>query len=371
MYPTVNECLLSRKNNFDFIRLVASVGVIFSHSFHLTDNGDDPVTFLSNYHFTLGGLAVMTFFVISGFLITRSFSRTTSLKDYFVARALRIYPALFAVIVLSALVLGPLFTTDSLAGYFTNIKTYKYLTNIFALRIQNSLPGVFHLNPFPDFINGSLWSLPVEMLCYVLVAITGLFIKRKMKFALLLSAAVAVYLYFHPHHIFDDQYYSNIFYFFIGGCFYIFRNRIVISTMTGVLMLLLFILSTRVTEGLGYMVVGGISFSYLIMFLGFVRNSPVENFAKYGDYSYGLYIWAFPVQQILALHFLHWNVYVNFLIATGITLVLSILSWHLIEKKALAFKGSIKRKGQIIPEVEKWLEHKEIVTADNSFLGTR
>jgi peptidoglycan/LPS O-acetylase OafA/YrhL len=366
MYPTLDVCLLRRKNNFDFIRLVASVGVIFSHSFPLTGSGDDPVTDLSNRHFTLGGLAVMTFFIISGFLITRSFSRTTSLKDYFTARALRIYPALFAVIFLSALVLGPSFTTGSIVDYFRDIKTYKYLTNILALRIQNSLPGVFHLNPFPDFINGSLWSLPVEMLCYVLVAILGLFLKKKVKIAVALSAAVGVYLYFHPHHVFDGQYYSNIFFFFLGSGFYLLRDKIVINPITGMLMLSLFILSTRVSDGLAYMVVGGISYSYLIMFLAFIKNSPVENISKYGDFSYGLYIWAFPVQQALALYFLHWNVYLSFVVASAITLVLAALSWHLIEKKAIAYKKSFRQKPEIMQEVQRWLDGEEVIEVHKS-----
>jgi peptidoglycan/LPS O-acetylase OafA/YrhL len=369
MYPTIGTCLLRRRNNFDFIRFFASMGVIFSHSFPLTDNGDDPVTRISNRHFTLGGLAVMTFFIISGFLITRSFSKTTSLKDYFVARALRIYPALFVVIFFSAFVLGPLFTTGSTSDYFTDIKTYKYLTNIFALRIQNSLPGVFHLNPFPDFINGSLWSLPLEMLCYVFVAISGLFLKKQMKFAFALSAAAGVYLYFHPQLIFDGQYYGNIFYFFLGSCCYLLRDKIVMNGITAMLMLSLFILSTRVSYGLSYLVTGGISYSYLIMFLGFTRNSPVENITRYGDFSYGLYIWAFPVQQVLALYFLHWNVYVSFVVAGTITLLMAALSWHLIEKKALAYKSTFKQKIQVVKELEDWLKEKETAEDSQAHVG--
>ena len=348
MQPTINDCLIRKKNNFDFIRLVASVAVIFSHAFPLTNSGDEPLTELSNFRFSLGGLAVTTFFVISGFLITRSFERSKTSKDYFAARALRIYPALFVVIVLSALILGPIFTTQSWSAYFSDIKTYKYFTNIFALRIQNSLPGVFHLNYFPDFINGSLWSLPVEILCYVLVATIGMFAKGKLKFGLVLTAIVAVYLYFHPDMLNKYQYYVNIFYFFIGGCFYMLRHRIRMNYIAASVMLLLFIGSMKISAAIPNMLVSGISFTYLLLFIGFIKNSPVQNITKYGDFSYGLYIWAFPIQQILSLHFSHWNAYVHFFVATVIAFIFAVLSWHLIEKRALAYKSNMRQKSPAV-----------------------
>ena len=348
MQPTINDCLMRKKNNFDFIRLVASVAVIFYHAFPLTNSGDDPLTELSNYHFSLGGLAVTTFFVISGFLITRSFERSKTIKDYFAARALRIYPALFVVIVLSALILGPTFTTQSWSAYFTDIKTYKYFTNIFALRIQNSLPGVFHLNYFPDYINGSLWSLPVEILCYVLVAIIGMIAKGKLRLGIVLSALVAVYLYFHPDMLNKPQYYVNIFNFFAGGCFYMLRHKIRMNYIAASVMLLLFISSVKIPGVIPSMLVSGISFSYVVLFIGFIKNSPVENITKYGDFSYGLYIWAFPVQQILSLYFSHWNAYVHFFVAAVITFMFAVLSWHLIEKRALAYKSIIRQRSPVV-----------------------
>jgi peptidoglycan/LPS O-acetylase OafA/YrhL len=348
MHASINDCLLRKRNNFDFIRLVASIAVIFAHAFPLTGSGEDPLAKLSNYHFGLGGLAVTTFFVISGFLITRSFERTKTLKDYFTARALRIYPALFVVIVLSALILGPIFTTHSWSAYFSDIKTYKYFTNIFALRIQNSLPGVFHSNNFPDFINGSLWSLPVEMLCYVLVAVVGLIVKGRLKFGLSLGVFVSVYLYFHPEMVNKPQYYQNIFYFFSGGCFYMLRHKIRMNYITAGLMLLIFIGSIKIPGIILNMVVSGISFTYLVLFIGFIKNSPVEHVTKYGDFSYGLYIWAFPVQQILSLKFSDWNAYENFAVSTMITFLLAVLSWHLIEKRALSYKSTFQQRAPVV-----------------------
>jgi peptidoglycan/LPS O-acetylase OafA/YrhL len=87
-----------------------------------------------------------------------------------------------------------------------------------------------------------------------------------------------------------------------------------------------------------FVLVTGITLSYLIMFLAFIKNNHVQYFAKYGDFSYGLYIWAFPVQQMLVLRFKDMDSYSNFFIATGVTLILAILSWHLVEKKALRLK---------------------------------
>ena len=113
-------------------------------------------------------------------------------------------------------------------------------------------------------------------------------------------------------------------------------------------MLLLFISSPKIPGVIPSMLVLGISFSYVVLFIGFIKNSPVQNITKYGDFSYGLYIWAFPIQQILSMYFSDWNAYVHFFVATAITFVFAVLSWHLIEKRALAYKSVIRQKSPVV-----------------------
>jgi len=169
----------SRTNHFDVIRLIASILVVFSHSFNLSHGKVlgkqyEPLMQLSRGKITLGGIAVLVFFVISGFLITASFDKDKNLLSFFRKRCLRIYPGLIVVVILTAFVLGPLMTELPLWDYFKNPETYSYLlNNIGFIRYQDFLPGVFQYNIVPNYINGSLWTLKYELLCYISTALLG------------------------------------------------------------------------------------------------------------------------------------------------------------------------------------------------------
>lgn len=151
-----------RTNNFDALRLLAATVVVYGHAFPLTKTAQ--VVILGN---SVESLAVKVFFVISGYLISESWLRDPQINRFLIRRALRIFPALIVVVLLSVLVLGPLATTLSIAGYFGNISVLMYLKNIFLYPVYY-LPGVFQSNPYPIAVNGSLWSLPVEFSMYLL-----------------------------------------------------------------------------------------------------------------------------------------------------------------------------------------------------------
>jgi len=139
-------------NNFDFIRLVAASLVVFSHSFILAEgtDGREPLYFLTAGREDLGQVAVATFFVISGFLITMSFESSRSIGNYLWKRVLRVFPALIILLLLTTFVLGPLATNLSLKDYFSQGHTYSYLTNVRLFRLQYDLPGLFQENPYPN-----------------------------------------------------------------------------------------------------------------------------------------------------------------------------------------------------------------------------
>jgi peptidoglycan/LPS O-acetylase OafA/YrhL len=162
-------------NNFDLIRLFAAALVVFSHSCILTDGNysHEPLSILTGGSYALGRIAVDIFFVISGFLITMSFESTNSLPNFLWKRCLRIFPALIVLLFLTTFIIGPIATALPLHEYFSRDDTYAYLTNVRLFRLQYSLPRVFENNPYPNAVNGSLWTLAYEFVCYLLVAILG------------------------------------------------------------------------------------------------------------------------------------------------------------------------------------------------------
>jgi fucose 4-O-acetylase-like acetyltransferase len=157
------------RNNLDALRLFAAMLVLVGHSY-IFMGVTDPI-FLAAV--PLGPLGVSIFFVISGYLVSESWDRDPDAVRFLARRALRIVPGLAVCIFLTAFLLGPALTTLPLSAYFKHPTVWDYLYNI-GLYISYSLPGVFEKNRIAHSVNGSLWSLPVEFLLYLVVALVGL-----------------------------------------------------------------------------------------------------------------------------------------------------------------------------------------------------
>ncbi len=158
--------LEGRDNNLNLIRMVAAATVLISHAFPITTGADTVQPLEKQIGLTLGAVAVYVFFIISGFLIPRSFERR-SFTDFAIARILRLFPGLAVVLLLTVLFLGPLATSLPLSDYLSNPKTFAYLPrNLLLASLQYDLPGVFDDMPYPGAINGSLWSLFPEVMCW-------------------------------------------------------------------------------------------------------------------------------------------------------------------------------------------------------------
>ena len=159
----LNEVVLTRQsNNFDFLRLFAALLVLIAHSPHilrLEVLSWDP--FLNVLGINMGRFGVLTFFIMSGFLVTTSWEKKKGLVDFVLARILRVYPAVIVVVLLSVFILGPILTTQTINEYFTSNLTGQYIQNSTIFRMYYYLPGVFENNPTHS-INGSLWTLPYE-----------------------------------------------------------------------------------------------------------------------------------------------------------------------------------------------------------------
>jgi len=162
-----------RENSITLIRLIASVFVIYGHSFAIVANsGQDFVTRITKFAFT-GGVAVDLFFIMSGFLVTASILKR-GLKSYLISRALRLFPALWVCLLILTFVVGPILTNLTLREYFSDPQSWKYFVHLgTATQTEWFLPGVFK-NHRDQAVNGSIWSVIIEIRMYVFVAIVYL-----------------------------------------------------------------------------------------------------------------------------------------------------------------------------------------------------
>src|SRR5262249_48958743 len=149
----------------------AATLVLIDHSDPLTGRPGHPGPF--GYE-TLGGFAVAVFFIISGFLVAASWERAPRVGAFMLKRALRIIPAYAVVIAFAVLVLVPLVTDLTLRAYFHDRLTWGYFRSLSFVEVWYSLPGVFAHNAYPLAVNGSIWTLPIEVAMYIALAAFGL-----------------------------------------------------------------------------------------------------------------------------------------------------------------------------------------------------
>lgn len=348
----ISDKIKLRDNNFDFLRFLAATLVIFSHSFALTGRGFEPYLWLTGYA-TFGTLVVNIFFVLSGFLITKSWLDNPGVIVFLKKRILRIMPGLFVAVVFTILVIGPLVTSLNIGKYFLHPMTREYFKNAF-LSVNFFLPGVFTDNIYKGAVNGSLWTLPVEFKLYILVLVFGivkLFQKRILVLlaGMALLSLVAINLYSPTLYSIgqtDLDFLRLAVYFFMGILFYLYRDKIIFSKYIFSLALIVLLASFKLKYGL---IISFLVLPYIILYIGLFKIKALNIFSKYGDFSYGLYIYAFPVQQTIA--YLSKNkisTIALFFFAFIVTLLLAVCSWNFVEQpfiklKSIQFRVSIKQ----------------------------
>lgn len=325
-------------NNLNIVRLIAAFLVLYGHSFVFL--GLREPLFLS--WTPLGPLGVFIFFTISGYLITESWDRDPHLGRFFARRALRIFPGLAICIVLAIFILGPMLTTLSLKDYFKSDYTWGYLRNI-ALYITYYLPEVFETNRVPNAVNGSLWTLPVEFFMYIIVAVIG-FMRgnRWVYLGLALSFALISFFWAQRAEQMLVVYATDLrqifmcgIYFWVGAVFYKFDIKKHLSLSVTVLA----VIALLCLEGVPVLAVAAwVLVPIITLAFGFAYSPLLNRLVATGDYSYGIYIYAFPIQQ--SIIYLYPNIPISFylLVCSLLTLSCAILSWHLIESRALALK---------------------------------
>ncbi|WP_181296561.1 acyltransferase [Pseudomonas sp. Q2-TVG4-2] len=327
-------------NNFDFLRFFAASAVVFGHCYWLSGGGDiEPVRLFTGSMDT-ADIAVNLFFVMSGFLIAASWMNSRSVLDFAAKRALRIFPALTVSVLFTVLIVGPLATGLSLKEYFLASQTLRYLTNM-ALITQFHLPGVFTENPFPDTVNGSVWTLPYEVLMYASLLVMGL-LKVFGRIAVLAVPMMLIAIHFHlaPNLGLESEMLHKStrlgMFFFLGSAMYLYRGNLPWNWKVALALLALSLLSAR-TELWLYIHV--LTLPYLTIYLAHLPIPRLSGFGRHGDFSYGIYIFSFPIQQLL-MHSFSPQLPLGAFMAISLlaSIAVAALSWHFIESPALRLK---------------------------------
>lgn len=343
-----------RDNNFNLMRLLAALAVLVAHSWPLTigRSSTDPLGDLTGLD--LARIAVDVFFFTSGLLVTASLWNRRHLGNFLLARALRIFPALFVVVV-ACILLGALLSSLPWREYFAHGDTWRFLRKnaLMLWGMQDHLPGVFLHNPFPGAIDGSLWTLQTELRMYLLLALLWVLAalaggRRPQAFGAFVLVAAAIALPLHAVEVLAPgklpralvfSMWSHGPEFLAGAACFVLRRHIRLD-----LRWFLFALGCiAVASALGPDVrlvraVYVFALPYVVLFLAYVPGGAPRRFNAVGDYSYGIYIIAFPVQQTLAA--LVPGITVPWMIAAAacITTALAWCSWHFIEAPALGLK---------------------------------
>jgi peptidoglycan/LPS O-acetylase OafA/YrhL len=344
-----------RDNNFNLLRMVAAAAVLVSHSWPIALGAGSAEPLVHATGYKLGTAAVILFFTTSGFFITKSFDTRSSALDFTVARVARIFPALFVVLFLSAFVLGPLLTTLPLLTYLSEWHVWTYLPRNLLLvpTSQWHLPGLFERNPIPA-VNGSLWTLFYEAACYALVAaVAWLGLSRPTTFPLVLVLALGLVLGVEQREIGNVLARTSVLFlpFALGAGAYVYRRFVPVSFPLAAALVGLAVL-TRSTPL--YPITYAVALAYAALWFGFARLPGLRAYNRLGDFSYGVYVYAFPIQQAVVALFGVADPVLLALVSFPPVLLMAILSWHLVESPALAHRHvlrglSLRRLPALLP----------------------
>jgi peptidoglycan/LPS O-acetylase OafA/YrhL len=352
-----------RSNAIGFLRLVLAAAVVVSHAYQLGGFGTDFVSQWSAGRDDLGNLAVGGFFVLSGFLITRSAERSRSALHFVWHRFLRIFPGFWACLIVTAFVIAPvaaLAEGRALGSYFASgsDSPFRYIAvnDDLSMR-QYGIAGLLGTLPYPRVFDGSLWTLRFEFACYAVIALYAAFKLlpgRRASVAVITAALYVVYAV--PIALrgrlpeplaFDALLHGNnrlvvelVLFFFIGASAYLYRRRIPLNRTIGAVALVAAVVSLRFPW---YSLVMPVALSAATLWLA--ADVPIRDFDRRMDLSYGLYIYAFPLQQVAALAGLPAvGFFVYLLVPLAGALAFATASWFAVERPSLSLKHTAPTK---------------------------
>lgn len=328
-----------RPSGFDYLRIALAVSVIAIHV-GMVSYGSEQINILFAGPLRPAAFFVLpSFFALSGFLVAGSLFRN-SIPGFLALRVLRIAPALFCEVLISALIIGPAVTSGALSDYFTNAKFYSYFLNIVG-DIHYRLPGVFLNNPLSGIVNVQLWTIPFELLCYVaitILAILGIAARPRILAIFVVTLIISLSAYTAYRHQFPPV--TNrptgktlMLAFLFGIVLYACRERIPYSRILFACSAILswVLLNRSETQFLAV-----VPAAYVTIWLG-LQNPRKFLIIRGADYSYGVYLYGFPIQQLVAYalpQYRFW--YVAFPLSLILSAFAAYLSWNLVEAPVLS-----------------------------------
>lgn len=322
----------TRSNNLNLVKFIAALFVIISHAYPLCKGAEynDILSDLSRNSIAFGSLAVAIFFMSSGFFVTKSLLKSKDSKKYLHNRFIRIFPPLWFTLLVCILVCGLFFSTYNLGKYFLSIDFLKYCLNFILIPIHN-LPGVFMNNIYPGVVNGPLWTLPIEFVCYLVLLLAyklNLVNKKSYKYVALLVIVAFVGINLIPLSI--KGYIQPCFLFFWGSFYWIYRDKITMKNTYFLISLVAFVLLIV----LGYGQVASFLFvPYLTLYIAFCLPQCNNRLASLGNLSYDIYLCGWPIQQmVISLFGGSMLVGMNILISIPLSILVGYITYSLVEK---------------------------------------
>jgi peptidoglycan/LPS O-acetylase OafA/YrhL len=349
-------------NNFTLIRLLAALMVMYSHSYPLALGWGtpEPLTALTHGRHKLGEVAVDVFFAISGFLVTASLLQRRDLLGFYWARLLRIFPALWVSLCVCAYGIGWLFTTLPARAYLGDPEIRHFITGNASLReLVYFLPGVFAANPYPSAVVGSIWTLPYEVAMYLYLGGFWLLARRFFEHGVAVIAGFALVAYVHllmegppesPTASIHLEYARFTSLFALGALHHLLREHVPLHPAlfaAAVALMVPMALELPVPDAC-LKALYLLALPYAVLFLASADWPPARQFNRVGDYSYGLYIYAFPIQQSVMALGLAASPPALFAWAFVLTLPVAALSWHGLERPALELKSAYRLLGRAL-----------------------
>ncbi|HXE38642.1 MAG TPA: acyltransferase [Azonexus sp.] len=333
----------SPDNNFDLLRHIAASLVLWSHSFSLSASSRDPLagTFID------GALGVNIFFAISGYLISESWFRRNDAQAFIEARLLRIMPALIASVLLCACVIGPLLTSASLGEYFADWRLRWFVAgNISMQWMGEELPYLFLDNPHPSVVNASLWTLPKEAAMYGAVLVVGFLCRWRRLSGAFVPIFAAAFAYATWRFIESAQSehaltFLRVSRYFLAGAI---LGRLTFDARANAVWALALSAAMLALPDSRFVQAAVPPLALACGVLAVARMPMPQSIAGRWkvDLSYGLYVYGYPLQQVIFHFDKQLAGYGVFFIALCLTALLALASWLLLEKPALAQQGCLK-----------------------------
>ena len=342
----------NRSRGFDYMRIGLALAVVLWHSTRVSYEG----MAMTGWYRPFFGMVLPMFFALSGYLVSGSLMRVRSVHEFVALRAMRIIPALAVDTTIAVLIIGTSFTVLPLSEYFSRRETWEYLLNILGV-VHFRLPGVFLDNPKPGMINASLWTIPFELECYLLIVLLRIFgilksLKALIITAIVLQIAVPLLDQMSDKPLGDFKAVPGrvlVLAFVYGVIIFMMRSRVILNFPLFIVSLGMGCLLLLNGEA-AYFV--GLPAAYAAVYLG-MRDPPKIPVLMDGDYSYGIYLYSYPIQQaithIMPSVYREW--WINFLLTLPLVALSAAFSWHVVEKPILS------QRKQIVEALDRWMDH--------------